>query len=50
MDPKTQGMLPIIPTGEEFSARLGNNLNGSESEMLRYTYTVDNNAGFLYYK
>ena len=49
-DPYTQGMLSMIPDGELYTARLGNQINGSETEMLRYTYIVDDNSGFLYYK
>ena len=44
--------LKLIPEGESRSVRLGNSNNGSQSEKLAYTFTVDseNIKGILYYK
>ncbi|SFB27093.1 gliding motility-associated C-terminal domain-containing protein [Flavobacterium swingsii] len=48
-DENTCGLLPKIPPGELFSARLGNMQTGSEAEELNYTISVDsNNTVFIY--
>ena len=49
-DSYTFGMLQIIPEGELYSARLGNENVNYETDGLRYSFTVDDNTGFLYYK
>ena len=52
VDVNTDGQLKCMPEGELYSTRLGNSDNGSQSEKLAYTFTVDasNHQGFLYYK
>jgi len=52
VDVNTDGQLRCMPEGELYSTRLGNSDNGSQSEKLAYTFTVDasNHQGFLYYK
>jgi PKD repeat protein len=48
-DPRTCYQLPTIPPGENFSVKLGNELGGSEAEMLIYTMNVTpENSIFLY--
>lgn len=48
-DPRTCGGLKTIPEGETFSAKLGNELNGSQGEALVYTMNVTpENSIFLY--
>lgn len=48
-DPRTCYQLTTIPPGEKFSVKLGNELGGSEAEMLVYTMNVTpDNSIFLY--
>ena len=48
-DPRTCYQLSTIPPGDNFSVRLGNELGGSEAEMLVYTMDVTpENSIFLY--
>lgn len=48
-DPRTCFQLSTIPPGESFSVKLGNELGGSEAEMLVYTMNVTaENSIFLY--
>jgi len=51
-DINTLSKLRFIPEGETCSVRLGNSNNGSQSEKLAYTFTVDseNAKGSIYYK
>ena len=51
-DVNTLSKLRFIPEGESYSVRLGNSNNGSQSEKLAYTFTVnsENIKGSIYYK
>jgi len=49
MDPNTCGKIPIVAPGGSFSARLGNDNTGKESETLSYTLDItDANSLFIY--
>jgi gliding motility-associated-like protein len=48
-DPNTNGALPVVAPGGQFSARLGNDNIGAEAEQLSYQFSVDpTNALFIY--
>jgi len=49
-DPNTCGGLPTVPTGELYSARLGNDNVNREAEQLRYTTTVTKDNNLFIYK
>ncbi len=46
-DPNTAYGLRMIPNGNNYSVKLGNNLNGQSSESLSYTFTIDNNNALV---
>ena len=51
MSPNTCGNLPVVcPSGDIYSARLGNNNDGHKAERLSYTYTVTPTTNLLIYK
>ena len=51
-DKITNSLLRTSPVGDEFSFRLGNSNNGSQSERMSFTFKInnDNIEGHLYYK
>ena len=49
-DDHTNGLLSIIPEGETYSARIGNDNDGKETDRMVYTFEVEEPEGFLYYK
>jgi len=51
-DENTNSLLRTCPVGEQFSFRLGNSNNGSQSEKMSFTFKInsDNIEGLLYYK
>ena len=51
-DENTNSLLRTCPVGEQFSFRLGNSNNDSQSEKMSFTFKInsDNIKGLLYYK
>jgi gliding motility-associated-like protein len=48
-DPNTNGAVPIVAPGGQYSARLGNDNSGAQAEQLSYQINVDTtNALFIY--
>ncbi|MBK9637895.1 MAG: PKD domain-containing protein [Bacteroidetes bacterium] len=48
-DPNTNGAVPVVAPGGQFSARLGNDNTGAQAEQLSYQISVDTtNALFIY--
>lgn len=37
-DPQSQGLIPLVAPGGQFSARLGNSNVGAQAERLSYTF------------
>ena len=50
LDPRTGNNLPLIPSGEFASVRLGNWETGSEAESVSYLYDVDSTSNILLMK
>lgn len=46
-DPRTGGLLSVVPSGELASVRLGNWETGAEAEGIAYTYVVDSALSIL---
>lgn len=46
----SDGMLPLVFPGEDFSARLGNNQGGSQGERLKYTVVVNPQSYLFVYR
>lgn len=42
-DAQTQGQLPVIPSDETYSIRLGNSNTGAEAESIKVDITIDTN-------
>lgn len=49
-DPRTNNQLPLVPSGEYASIRLGNWQTGSEAESISYLYEVDSASALLIMK
>jgi len=51
-DKNTNSLLRTSPVGDQFSFRLGNSNNGSQSEKMSFTFKINSNniEGYLYYK
>lgn len=48
-DPNTNGAIPVVAPGGQYSARLGNDSSGAQAEQLSYQINVDStNALFIY--
>ena len=50
LDPRTGNNLPLIPSGEFASVRLGNWETGAEAESVSYLYDVDSTSNILLMK
>lgn len=50
MDPRTGNNIPLIPSGEIASVRLGNWKTGAEAEAITYDYYVDSTYNILLIK
>lgn len=42
-DPHTQNILNVVPPGESYSIKLGNDNTGSQAEAIKYKFRVDTN-------
>lgn len=51
-DKNTNSLLRTSPVSDQFSFRLGNSNNGSQSEKMSFTFKINSNniEGYLYYK
>jgi len=50
-DPNTCNNVPVVsPTGGNYSARLGNPINGAQAEGLNYTFTVSASSALFTYQ